>query len=40
MLYIYKIDSFEITDERVKYSYTKECIIPYLSDLVLCDENG
>ena len=35
-----KIDSLEITDDRVKYSYTKEGIIPYLSDLVFCDENG
>ena len=35
-----KIDRFEITDDRIKYSYTKDGIIPYLSDLVFCDENG
>ncbi len=35
-----KIDRFEITEDRIKYSYTKDGIIPYLSDLVFCDENG
>ena len=35
-----KIDRFEITDDSIKYSYTKDGIIPYLSDLVFCDENG
>ena len=34
------IDSFEINEDRIKYSYKKKGIIPHLSDLVFCDENG
>ncbi len=35
-----KIDNFEIGENQIRYSYKKEGIIPYLSDLIFCDENG
>lgn len=34
------IDNFEISENQIRYTYKKEGIIPYLSDLILCDENG
>lgn len=35
-----KVDKFEISENQIRYSYEKEGIIPYLSDLIFCDENG
>ena len=34
------VDKFEITEDKIMYSYKSEGIIPYKGDLILCDENG